>query len=133
MHIGPIWRALKRSKASYALIALQIAVTMAIIVNAIAIIQERSRLMSRPSGVDEANIFYLSSNAFISETDNRELIRADLERLRATFRPNVSLGRDISRDRAELGAAARGRLVYVHVSRGGRAVRRDRRRHLLRG
>ena len=84
MHIGPIWRALKRSKASYALIALQIAVTMAIIVNAIAIIQERSRLMSRPSGVDEANIFYLSSNAFISETDNRELIRADLERLRAT-------------------------------------------------
>jgi len=84
MHIGPIWRALMRSKSSYILIALQIAVTMAIIVNSIAIIQERSRLIARPSGVDEDNVFYLSSTAFLSEVNNRELIRADLELLRST-------------------------------------------------
>ena len=50
MELGPIWRAIMRSKSSYALIALQIAVTMAIMVNAIAIIQERGTQMARPSG-----------------------------------------------------------------------------------
>ena len=38
MEFGPIWRALQRNKTSYVLIALQIAVTMAIMVNSIAII-----------------------------------------------------------------------------------------------
>lgn len=83
MNIGPIWRALMRSKSSYILIALQIAVTMAIIVNAIAIIQERSRLMSRPSGVDEDNIFYISSDAFGKDVNYRSLIENDLRDLRA--------------------------------------------------
>ncbi|MDZ7643477.1 MAG: ABC transporter permease [Woeseiaceae bacterium] len=84
MHIGPIWRALMRSKGSYILIALQIAVTMAIIVNAIAIIQERSRLMARPSGVDEGNIFHLANNFFDADADYAAAIAEDLRRLRAT-------------------------------------------------
>ena len=50
MEFGPIWRALLRNKGSYVLIALQIAVTMAIMVNAIGIMQERSTQMARPSG-----------------------------------------------------------------------------------
>lgn len=83
MEFGPIWRALMRSKSSYALIALQIAVTMAIIVNAIAIIQERSRLMARPSGVDEANIFYVRSMVFGSDDNYRAVIENDLEMLRS--------------------------------------------------
>ena len=53
MEIGPIWRAMMRNKTGAILIALQIAVTMAIMVNAISIMQERGRLMSRPSGIDE--------------------------------------------------------------------------------
>lgn len=83
MEFGPIWRSLMRSKSSYLLIALQIAVTMAIIVNAIAIIQERSRLMSRPSGVDEDNIFYLTSMAYAPDADHVAIIERDLEALRA--------------------------------------------------
>ena len=38
MNIGPIWRAMLKNKAGFALIALQIAVTMTIMVNAFAII-----------------------------------------------------------------------------------------------
>jgi putative ABC transport system permease protein len=53
MEIGPIWRALLRNRTAYVLTALQIAVTMAIMVNAVAIVQERSRLMARASGIDE--------------------------------------------------------------------------------
>jgi len=82
MELGPIWRALMRNKTSYVLIALQIAVTMAIMVNAIGIIQERSRLMARPSGVDEDNIFYLWSVVFDPEADFEARIAADLDAMR---------------------------------------------------
>ena len=83
MELGPIWRALMRNKTSYVLIALQIAVTMAIMVNAINIIQERSTQMARPSGVDEANIFYLSSFVFDPDADREAIITQDLNAIRS--------------------------------------------------
>ncbi len=82
MELGPIWRALMRQKTSYILIALQIAVTMALMVNAISIIQERSRLMARPTGIDEDNIFYLSSVGFDPDLDRQALITEDLDAIR---------------------------------------------------
>ena len=82
MELGPIWRALMRNRTAYVLIALQIAVTMAIMVNAISIIQERSRLMARPSGIDEDNIFYVSNVGFTPDFDERSVVTEDLEALR---------------------------------------------------
>ncbi len=82
MELGPIWRAILRNKSSYSLIALQIAVTMAIMVNAIAIIQERTTQMGRPSGIDEENIVTLSSISFAPQMDMRAMIDADLAMLR---------------------------------------------------
>ena len=82
MEIGPIWRALLRNKTSYILMALQIAVTMAIMVNAIGIIQERSVLMARSTGVDEDNIFYLSSVVFNEDVDYEAQITEDLNAIR---------------------------------------------------
>jgi putative ABC transport system permease protein len=82
MELGPIWRAILRNKSSYSLIALQIAVTMAIMVNAIAIIQERTTNMGRPSGIDEENIVTLSSISFAPQMDMRAMIDADLAMLR---------------------------------------------------
>ena len=82
MELGPIWRALMRNKTSYVLIALQIAVTMAIMVNAIGIIQERAQQMARPSGVDEENIFYLSSVVFDMDADFEAQITEDLAAIR---------------------------------------------------
>ena len=84
MELGPIWRAILRNKGSYLLIALQIAVTMAIMVNSIAIIQERSSNMSRPSGTDEDNILTFRSISFVPDADMRVLIDADLDMLRNT-------------------------------------------------
>ena len=82
MELGPIWRAILRNKGSYLLIALQIAVTMAIMVNAIAIMQERASKMARPSGTDEDNIITLSSIAFVPDIDMRSMIDEDLAMLR---------------------------------------------------
>jgi len=82
MEIGPIWRALLRNKSSYVLIALQIALTMALMVNAISIVQERTRLMARPSGVDEENIFQLYSTGYDPELDFQAMVAEDLDAIR---------------------------------------------------
>jgi len=82
MEFGPIWRALLRNKSSYLLIALQIAVTMALMVNAISIIQERTRLMGRPSGVDEDNIFQIYSMTFDPDLNIQAMVAADLDAIR---------------------------------------------------
>lgn len=84
MEIGPILRAMMRNKPGFILIGLQIAVTMAIMINAIAIIQERSALMARPTGVDESNVFYLTSMTFNPDVDKRVQIDEDLRRMRNT-------------------------------------------------
>jgi putative ABC transport system permease protein len=83
MEIGPIWRAMMRNKTGAILIALQIAVTMAIMVNAISIMQERNRMMARPSGIDENNIFTISSVGFAENFNERVTIEEDLAVLRA--------------------------------------------------
>jgi len=83
MEIGPIWRAMLQNKGGYLLIALQIAVTMAIMVNAIGIMQERSIKMARPSGIDEANTFGVVSVAFKADIDLKALIDEDLDQLRS--------------------------------------------------
>ena len=83
MEFGPIWRAMLRNKTGAILIALQIAVTMAIMVNAISIMQERGRMMARPSGVDEHNIFSIASIGFAETFNERAAIEEDLAALRA--------------------------------------------------
>ena len=83
MELGPIWRALMRNKTGAILIALQIALTMAIMVNAISIMQERAQVMARPSGIDEHNIFHVVSVGFAETFNERVTIEEDLAALRA--------------------------------------------------
>ncbi|TRY30289.1 ABC transporter permease [Aliiglaciecola sp. M165] len=82
--IGPIFRALMRNKVGAVLIAIQIAVTMTIIVNSIFIIIERSKLMQRESGIDDANSFYITNTGFGDEFDSKATTIADLELIRNT-------------------------------------------------
>ena len=81
--IGPIFRALTRNKLGALLIALQIALTLAIITNAAFIIQERAANIARPSGLDEANTAIFVTNLFDSNVDQQQLYRDDLEALRS--------------------------------------------------
>lgn len=80
--IGPIFRALLRNKVGAVLIAIQIAVTMTIIVNSVFIIVERSQQMQRASGLDENNSFYLSSLGFGSDFNAKVSIEEDVNLLR---------------------------------------------------
>ncbi|WP_088329802.1 FtsX-like permease family protein [Lacimicrobium sp. SS2-24] len=81
--LGPILRAMLRNKTGALLIAIQIAVTMTIIVNAVFIIQQRIELMARASGVDEANTFYLSSVGFADDFNAKTTVLEDLAALRS--------------------------------------------------
>ncbi len=86
MNVGPIWRAMLRHKAGFVLIALQVAVTLTIMVNAFGIIQERSGKIDRDSGIDEANTFAFASVLFTDyEREQRKaLIDEDLDLIRNT-------------------------------------------------
>jgi putative ABC transport system permease protein len=81
--LGPIARALLRNRMGAFLIALQIALTLAIITNAAFIIQKRSSDIARPSGLDEDNTAFFITSLFDSKVDQRQLFRDDLEGLRA--------------------------------------------------
>lgn len=81
--VGPILRALMRNKVGAVLIAIQIAVTMTIVVNAIFIITERSSKMDRQSGIDELNTFYITSTGFTDDFNGQSAVTEDLAALRA--------------------------------------------------
>ena len=71
--LGPIFRALLRQKVGAILIALQIALTLSIMVNAIFMMQQRSAQMARASGLDENNTFYLSNTIFAQNYNQKYL------------------------------------------------------------
>ena len=84
MHIQPILAALRRHKAGTILIALQIALTLAIVCNALFIIHQRLAHMDEPSGVDEANLFVINNlwGAQYSTPELVERMKEDIATLR---------------------------------------------------
>jgi putative ABC transport system permease protein len=60
MTMHPILAALRKHKAGVVLIALQIALTLAIVCNAVFIIGQRIERVNRPTGLDESNLFLVS-------------------------------------------------------------------------
>jgi putative ABC transport system permease protein len=85
MHIQPILAALKRNKAGAILIGLQIALTLAIVCNALFIIRQKFDYQSRPTGIDESLLFTFE-NTWVGSKDEEvgPLAQADLETIRAT-------------------------------------------------
>ncbi|MEO8384536.1 MAG: ABC transporter permease, partial [Betaproteobacteria bacterium] len=60
MEIRPIFSALLRNKTAPLLIALQVAISLAILANAIYVVNLRLATSLRPSGIaDESNVFYV--------------------------------------------------------------------------
>jgi putative ABC transport system permease protein len=82
MEIRPIISALMRSKVALILIGLQIALTLAIVCNALFIISQRIETMSRPSGMNEADTFRITSNGFGAKFDTKNAFAEDLALIR---------------------------------------------------
>ena len=82
MEFRPIISALMRSKVALILIGLQIALTLAIVCNALFIISQRVATMARPSGMNETDTFMISSFGFGADFNTKNAFVEDLALLR---------------------------------------------------
>ena len=64
MEFGPIIRALRRNKIRFALIVLQIAITLAVVTNAITMIHAEREKMNQKSGFDDDNLLWVRTRPF---------------------------------------------------------------------
>jgi putative ABC transport system permease protein len=90
MTLHPILAALRKHKAGVALIALQIALTLAIVCNAVFIIGQRIERVDRPTGLDEHNLMLVTQQwvgaptgddpQSVDKLDN--MLRADMDTIR---------------------------------------------------
>ncbi|HTY51364.1 MAG TPA: ABC transporter permease, partial [Steroidobacteraceae bacterium] len=83
MEILPILRTLRHNRLGALLIALQIALTLAILCNSLSIIQAYLRHLRTPSGIDEGNILAVDNSWVGDHTDLKARIAADLTALRS--------------------------------------------------
>ena len=83
MQFRPIISAMRRNKVGAILIAVQMAVTLAILCNALFIVQQRIALSKRPSGADEANVVVLDNQWVGSPPDQMARQQGDLAALRS--------------------------------------------------
>jgi putative ABC transport system permease protein len=84
MQIQPILAALRKHKAGTLLIALQIALTLAIVCNALFIIHQRLAHIAEPTGVDEANVFVIEN--MWAEEYNKQQASSNVQQDLATLR-----------------------------------------------
>ena len=85
--MSPILSALLRNKTGAVLVALQVAISMAILSNALHIVNVRQATAARPSGIaDEKSVFNISSRYLTVETAeyDRALQQREMDLLRAT-------------------------------------------------
>jgi len=82
MEIRPICSAMLRNKTGVILVGLQIALTLAVVANALFIIMQRVEKINRPSGLDSANTIFVQSYGFGPSYDHRATVRRDLDLIR---------------------------------------------------
>jgi putative ABC transport system permease protein len=83
MEVRPILSAMRRNKVGAILIGVQMAITLAILCNALFIIEQRVASSKRPTGMDESNVFTIGNQWVGSPPDLAAKLQADLAALRS--------------------------------------------------
>ena len=83
MEVGPILSAMRRNKVGALVIVVQTAITLAILCNSLFIVQQRLRLIDRPTGLQEQDIFTIPNQWVGNPPDLAARLKADLAALRA--------------------------------------------------
>ena len=87
MELGPIFRALMHNKSRFWLIAVEVALTLAIVTNCINIMLDMRGEFLKPSGMDEDNLLVVHTEPFAPEFKDEEFVDAlreeDLLKLRS--------------------------------------------------
>jgi putative ABC transport system permease protein len=82
-NIRPIASALWRNRTGAMLVAIQIAIGLAVLVNAVYIVKQRVEKIGRPTGMDTANMIWAVSAGFAKDFDYDASWREDLATIRA--------------------------------------------------
>lgn len=82
LNLRPILSAMRHNKVGALLISTQMAVTLAFIVNAFTVIEQRVEWVFRPTGVDEQRLFVVDLDSLSRHTDWDARSSADIEALR---------------------------------------------------
>ncbi len=83
MEFRPILSAMRRNKVGAFLIGIQMAITLAILCNALFIIEQRLAWSERPTGLDEPNVFAVTNQWVGDPKDMKSKLLADLAAMRA--------------------------------------------------
>jgi putative ABC transport system permease protein len=81
-NIRPIASALWRNRTGALLVAFQIAIGLAVLVNAVYVVKQRVEKINRPTGMDTANMIWVASAGFAKDYDYAAATREDLAALR---------------------------------------------------
>ena len=81
--MGPLISALRRNKTGPVLVALQIAVTLAIVINSLFIILQRVDKMNRETGIDVDNVIAVYVRGFGEDFDVVDSITNDIDLIRS--------------------------------------------------
>src|ERR1700691_3845482 len=82
LNVGPICSSLMRNRAGSLLVVLQVAIALAVLSNAAWIVHQRVQNVSTPTGIDDQNIFTISSSGFNERFNYEATTREDLAYLR---------------------------------------------------
>ena len=83
MGFGPMMSSLLRNKTGPLLVALQIAVTLAIVINSLFIILQRVEKMNRPTGIDVDNVIVIYVRGFGADFDVVNSITNDIDLIKS--------------------------------------------------
>jgi putative ABC transport system permease protein len=87
MHLGPLVRAMLRNKVRFGLLALEVALTLAIVANCVSLILDARRELTRPSGFVDEQLMLVTATPFneaFKEVAYRDTVAdQDLAALRA--------------------------------------------------
>ncbi len=83
MEFRPILSAMRRNKVGAVLIAVQMAITLAILCNGLFVMEQRLGSSKRPTGVDESNVFVMINQWVGNPPDMKARLPADLAALRS--------------------------------------------------
>lgn len=82
MELRPILSALMRNRTGAILVAIQIALTLTIVVNAVYVTQQRITHIGRPTGLDDENVFSFYVTTYEENYDYFAMLRDDMALLR---------------------------------------------------
>jgi putative ABC transport system permease protein len=83
LSVRPILSALLRNRTGAVLVAVQIAIALAVLVNALYIVVQRVEKIGRPTGIDEPNLLVIMSTGFTDRFQELPSIAEDLAYLRS--------------------------------------------------